>query len=143
MKKNNKKLPKNNLPELYDALQSGDTKEVKKIAAKLTPSEESVASAYLYKNEGKAADALENELEKDGEGIIKEEQNKLTIFILCLRIAFLFAIFIVVLFIELSIKKAYFSHSELDLLKGSLFDYIISGIAGLIISLVVDDLVFN
>lgn len=98
----------NHLADLYEALKRGDVREVQKVEHLLTPAEECVACAYIFKTSGTVREALEDFLEKEGFEV-DSQKNKTELRYWILKIVVFFGIFFILFVILGVVKKIVFS----------------------------------
>lgn len=131
------KACKNHLTELYDALKARNLRLVEEIEHKLTPSEECVACAYVFKTKGAIRDSLEDFLNSHGFEVSSRRKNNYFEF-WAFRIFIWFTIFITVFLIKRAIWSLFFTKSFFIAGSIDIFEFILVFAVSIVIFLFVE-----
>lgn len=131
----------NHLADLYEALKRGNVREVQKVEHLLTPAEECVACAYIFKTSGTVREALEDFLEKEGFEV-ESKKNKTGARYWILRIMIFLATFIIFYAVGVLLKKLFFG-TAIALAKINIIEFVFVFMLSIAAFLIVDDFLFD
>jgi len=140
MEKKKVKICRDHLPEFFEAIKKGNLNLVKKLEHELAPKEECVACSYVFKARGSVREALADYLQKDGFEV--ETGGKETVikqaFFWIFRLFIFALVFAALVLFEMSLRNFLLGLS-FNFLKLNLFEYLVIGLASVIIFLLIDD----
>ncbi|KKR25782.1 MAG: hypothetical protein UT57_C0055G0007 [Microgenomates group bacterium GW2011_GWC1_39_7] len=136
------RICQNHLVDLYEALKRGDVGKVEKVEHLLTPAEECVACAYLFKNSGTVRDALESYLQKEGFDVEAEKKNYFNLKFLISRAVAFIAIFVIVFFLETIFVRIVFGR-EILLFQLNIIELTFISVVSISLFVIVDDFLFE
>ena len=130
----------NHLGEFFEAIKEGNLSLVEKLEHNLTPSEECVACAYVFKTNGTVREALANYLNKDGFEIETQfETSKARDLVFWgVKIAVFCAVFAGVYLTENAVRKLIIGGNFVAL-NLSIAEYLLIMVVSVVLFLVLDD----
>lgn len=140
MKKRKINLCQNHLPEFFKAIKAGDVSRVEALEHQLTPEEECVACAFVFKTKGTVRDALESFLNKEGFEVEKKEKRTIkekTYYWLLKGFILLGSLLFILFF--LALFKGVLFGSKINLLALNIMEMIFVSILTIFVFVVVDD----
>lgn len=142
------RICENHLSELYEALHSRDVERIERIERierVLSPSEQCVACAYVFKTQGTAREALEHYLKQEGFSIDSVYNKTFSDHLAywSLRIILFFSIFVMTLSIEKILRQFFIRANTFGILSVTIIEFIGIALVSLFTFLVIDDALFD
>lgn len=140
MDKKKVNICENHLPEFFDAIKEGNLNLIKQLEHELTPSEECVACAYVFKTNGTVREALVDYLSKDGFEVESRVSNSkvkdLTYW--GIKMAVFLVVFLGIYLIENAIRK-FILGGNFFVLNLNIAEYLLIMILSVVVFLLIDD----